>query len=88
MSTNLHDRDFYEWTRQQTNLLRTRDFARVDLENLIEEISSLGECDKREAHKPRYLKACASLRTAGLSWLLWLKKTSNDSLMRFFVSFA
>jgi len=48
-SANLHDRDFFEWTRQQTGLLRTGDFAQVDLENLIEEISSLGERDKREA---------------------------------------
>jgi hypothetical protein len=49
MSANLHDRDFYQWTQQQTGLLRAGNFAQVDLENLIEEISSLGERDKREA---------------------------------------
>lgn len=48
MSANLHDKDFYAWTRQQAGLLRAGDFARVDLENLIEEISSSGERDKRE----------------------------------------
>lgn len=46
--SNLHDTDFYAWTRQQTDLLRGGQFCAVDLENLIEEITSLGERDKRE----------------------------------------
>lgn len=45
---NLHDTDFYAWTQQQTRLLRLGDFNLVDIENLIEEITSLGERDKRE----------------------------------------
>lgn len=49
MTANLHDADFYAWVQQQTGLLRAGALAQVDLENLIEEISSLGERDKREA---------------------------------------
>lgn len=45
---NLHDADFYAWTQQQTNLLRLGDFNLVDIENVIEELTSLGERDKRE----------------------------------------
>ena len=49
MSANLHDQDFYAWTRQQTGFLKDGDFSRLDIGNLIEEIASMGERDKREA---------------------------------------
>ena len=44
-----YDADFYAWTCQQTGLLKAHDFSKVDVEHLIEEITSLGERDKREA---------------------------------------
>lgn len=40
--------DFYAWTQQQSELLRLGRLHDVDVENLIEEVSSLGERDKRE----------------------------------------
>lgn len=51
MNTNLsgYDIDFYAWTRQQTRLLKAQEFSKIDVEHLIEEITSLGERDKREA---------------------------------------
>jgi hypothetical protein len=48
MNNTLHDQDFYAWTRQQTDFLKARNLTGLDIENLIEEITSLGERDKRE----------------------------------------
>ena len=47
MSATYRD-DFYAWTQRQTELLRLGRLHEIDLENLIEEVSSLGERDKRE----------------------------------------
>lgn len=45
---DLYETDFYEWTQEQARLLRERRFADLDLENLIEEVESVGASDKRE----------------------------------------
>ncbi len=45
---DLYEADFYEWTRQQAELLRERRWDDLDLENLIEEVQSVGISDKRE----------------------------------------
>ncbi|OKH39458.1 hypothetical protein NIES2119_06920 [[Phormidium ambiguum] IAM M-71] len=45
---NLYDTDFYAWTQKQVELLRQRDLENLDIENLIEEIESLGKQEKRE----------------------------------------
>jgi len=47
-STRLYDTDFYGWTQQQADALRTGNLAGVDLDNLIEEIESMGRSEKRE----------------------------------------
>lgn len=46
MSTD-YDTDFYLWTQQQKALLAEHRFAELDLENLIEEVDSMG---RRERH--------------------------------------
>lgn len=46
--TALYDRDMYRWTRQQARLLRAGRMSELDLENLAEEIESLGNRDYRE----------------------------------------
>ncbi|MGA9379705.1 MAG: DUF29 domain-containing protein [Phormidium sp.] len=46
--TNLYETDFYAWTQKQVELLRQRDLNNLDIENLIEEIDSLGKQEKRE----------------------------------------
>ncbi|MDP4022215.1 DUF29 domain-containing protein [Methylobacterium sp. NEAU 140] len=38
-----YEDDFYTWTQEQGARLRTGDFASLDLENLAEEIESLGK---------------------------------------------
>lgn len=45
-SKTLYDQDFYQWLIVTADLLRTKQFHAVDLENLIEEIEDLGKSQK------------------------------------------
>ncbi|MFN5854712.1 MAG: DUF29 domain-containing protein [Pseudanabaenaceae cyanobacterium] len=45
---SLYESDFLLWTQDTVAKLKARDFDHVDLENLIEEIESLGKSDKKE----------------------------------------
>ena len=49
MTTATYETDFYLWTQQQADLLRQGQFNRVDLdlENIAEEIESMGKRDRR-----------------------------------------
>lgn len=44
----LYEVDFVEWVAEQVSLLRSRDFERLDLDNLIEELDAMARHDKRE----------------------------------------
>jgi hypothetical protein len=44
----LHDLDFYAWTQQQIDLLKSGNLADVDFKHLIEEIESMGASERRE----------------------------------------
>lgn len=44
---SLYDTDYQLWLEQTLAKLRSQDFSNLDLENLIEEIESLGKSDKR-----------------------------------------
>lgn len=48
MIHNLYETDFYAWTQQQVKLLRHRQWSKLDLPNLIEEIESLGKQQRQE----------------------------------------
>jgi hypothetical protein len=43
----LYDTDYQIWLEQTIAQLQTQDFSDIDLENLIEELKSLGKTDKR-----------------------------------------
>lgn len=45
---SLYDTDFVEWTQQQAVLLGEHRWRDLDLENLIDEVRSLGGSNKRE----------------------------------------
>jgi hypothetical protein len=47
-TTTLYDQDFYAWTQQQVDLLKAGQWEQVDIENLIEEIESLGKQQRQE----------------------------------------
>jgi len=43
----LYDQDYYLWLRTSINQLRAGQFTSIDLENLIEELESMGRREKR-----------------------------------------
>ncbi len=44
--TSLYDQDFYLWLQTTINILKEGKFAEVDLENLLEELESMGRSEK------------------------------------------
>jgi Domain of unknown function DUF29 len=44
----LYETDFYAWTQEQARLLRERRFNDLDLDNLVDEVESVGSSEKRE----------------------------------------
>jgi len=52
VTTATYETDFYLWTQQQADLLRQGALSTLDIENLIEEIESMGKRDRRaiESH--------------------------------------
>ena len=47
-ANDLYDTDFYAWTQEQARLLRERRWDALDLENLVDEVESVGRSDKRQ----------------------------------------
>jgi hypothetical protein len=43
-----YDEDFYAWTLEQARLLRSGEFSQLDIDNIAEELESMGRSDKRE----------------------------------------
>lgn len=44
---DLYERDFYSWTQKQANLIREGRLAELDLNNILEELESMGRSDYR-----------------------------------------
>ena len=42
-----YNTDYYAWTNEQAQLLRTKQFQQIDLENIIEELETMGRSEKR-----------------------------------------
>jgi len=43
-----YEQDFYGWTQEQAALLRAGRLTDLDIENLIEEVETMGRSEKRE----------------------------------------
>lgn len=43
-----YERDFYSWTLHNAKILREGKFSEVDIENVAEEIESMGKRDRRQ----------------------------------------
>ena len=48
LMTTRYDTDFYGWTQEQAELLKARHWHLIDVDNLIEEIETLGRQERRE----------------------------------------
>ena len=48
MKNSLYDRDFYAWANEQAGLLRAGRIAEADIENIAEEIETMGRSERRE----------------------------------------
>lgn len=42
-----YEKDFYAWTMEQARLLRSGELSALDVENIAEEIESMGRSDRR-----------------------------------------
>jgi hypothetical protein len=47
-NATLYDTDFYAWANEQAALLRAGRLSEADIENVAEEIESMGKSEKRE----------------------------------------
>src|SRR5689334_13690461 len=47
-NATLYDTDFYAWTAEQAALLRAGRLSEADVENIAEEIESMGRSERRE----------------------------------------
>jgi hypothetical protein len=45
---NRYEQDFYAWTQEQTQFLRSGQWQLIDIQNLAEEIEDMGRAEKRE----------------------------------------
>ena len=67
----LYEQDYYLWLQETSRLLKAREFANLDLENLIEEIESLGRSERN--------KLISSLRLIYQHLLKWQYQPSKRS---------
>jgi hypothetical protein len=98
MPIALYDTDFYQWALRQAELLRSEDYADLDLDNLIEEIEDMERRhrDALESHLVVLLRhllklSCQPNSHPARSWRLTVKEQryqidrllrSNPSLRR------
>ncbi|MBV8779340.1 MAG: DUF29 domain-containing protein [Alphaproteobacteria bacterium] len=43
-----YDDDFFAWTQEQARLLRTGELTQIDIDNVVEELESMGRSVRRE----------------------------------------
>jgi len=85
MSTahSLYDTDFYDWTQIQAKILSEGRIQNLDIENLIEEIESMGRGEQRELENRlevllmHLLKWRYQPERRSVSWELTIKKQRN-----------
>ena len=48
MNSTTHETDFYAWTNEQVQLLKTGQLNQIDWQNIAEEIEDMGRSEKRQ----------------------------------------
>ncbi|CAN1210637.1 DUF29 domain-containing protein [Tumidithrix helvetica PCC 7403] len=85
-ATNLYERDFYAWTQSQSELLRLGKWQALDIENLAEEIESLGKQQKQELRNRlgiligHFLKWEYQPELRGKSWKATIREQRDEVL--------
>ncbi len=69
----LYEQDFYAWLLKNAHLIRTKQFADIDVENIAEELESMGRSEKREL-----VNRLAVLLAHLLKWLHQPERRSNS----------
>lgn len=83
---NLYETDFYAWTQEQAMLLRSEQWSKIDLSNLIEEIESLGKQQRQELRNRlsvligHLLKWEYQPQHRSRSWLATIRVQRRDTL--------
>jgi len=78
-TASLYETDFYGWIQRQAAMLRGRNLAGLDFDNLIEEVESMGRSEKRELESRlevllmHLLKWRYQPERRGASWRLTIK---------------
>ncbi len=76
-----YEKDFFKWVNTQAHFLRKKEFSKLDIENLIEEIESLGRSEKRtlqsymEVLLMHMLKTKFQSEKRSKSWALSIKNS-------------
>src|SRR5258708_37696040 len=84
MGNSLYEQDFHAWAMQQAELLRDRKFDCADIDNIAEEIESMGRSEKRELVNRldvllmHLLKWQFQTALRGNSWRLTIKAQRYD----------
>jgi uncharacterized protein DUF29 len=79
-----YETDFYAWTLAQAQALRAKDWAALDLEQLAEEIESVGKRNRRAVHGHlrvlllHLLKSTAQPSRRGASWQRSIYNTRDN----------
>jgi Domain of unknown function DUF29 len=84
-----YDDDFFAWTQEQARLLRAGELTDVDVENLAEEIESVGRSDRREIRNrltvllSHLLKWQFQPKRRGASWsvTIWEQRLQINSII-------
>ena len=80
MTTSLHEQDFYAWTKQQSDVLKSGLFSNLDVSYLIDELENMGASEKRElSHRltllmGHLLKWVYQPERRGNSWLATIEE--------------
>lgn len=80
MKSSNYETDFYTWTQQQAALLKAGRLSEIDIENIIEEIETMGRSEKRSLESrltvllQHLLKWEYQPQRRGRSWLFTIRE--------------
>jgi Domain of unknown function DUF29 len=84
MISKLYESDFWSWTQEQAKLLRLQKWDLVDIENLIEEVETLGRQERKELRNRlgvligHLLKWQFQPERRGNSWLATIREQRRE----------